>query len=145
MRTHDLPRPDRLVISTRSRSAHLEFSLAAPLDRLAGLLLWSNTLHGVSLVWTHRHGGLFTLAATGRTGAGLSIGMTATVPASAVGARVLDLGHGAHTASFPGSFDLARTFSLAEYDSESVSFHEVADLLAFARTAPAPVVAGVAA
>jgi hypothetical protein len=145
MRTHNLPRPDRLVISTLSRSTHLEFTSAAPLDRLAGLLLWANTLHGVSLTWTHRHGGQFTLAATGRTGAGLSIGMAATVPASTVGARVLDLGRGAFVASFPEVFGLARTFGLVEHDSEPVSFNEVADLLTFARTTHTPVALGVAA
>ncbi|MCS7484900.1 hypothetical protein [Umezawaea endophytica] len=145
MRTHGLPRPDRLVISTRSRSIHLEFTSTAPLDRVTGLLLWANTLHGVSLTWTHRPGGVFALAATGRTGAGLGIGMACSIPASAVGARVLDLGAGARLASFPESFDLARTFGVAEHDTESVSFNEVADLLGFARTTAAPVVVAVAA
>jgi len=145
MRTCDLPRPDRLVISTRSRSAHLEFTSAAPLDRVAGLLLWTSTLHVVDLTWTHRSGGQFALAATGRTSAGLSIGMACAVPASAVGARVLDLGHGVRLASFPDAFDLAHTFNLPEHHSEPVSFNEVADLLAFARTTPVAAVAEVAA
>lgn len=135
MRSRNLPRPDRLVISTRSRSAHAEFTSGTAPDLLAAVLLWCTGLHGVSLAWTHRPG-VLSLAATGRTAAGVSLGLACSVPLSGLAARVADLGS-TRVATLAGAF------RLAEYDTETVTWDEVAHLVASSRTVPAR--AGVAA
>ncbi len=91
MRTHDLPRPDRLVISTRSGSVHLELTSGAPRDRVTGLLDWADLLHDTHLVWTHRAHGLVDIAATGYTASGITLGIAATVSVADLGGHLVDL------------------------------------------------------
>jgi hypothetical protein len=123
MRTRGLPRPDRLVISTLSRSAHVEFSSGTAPDRVAGLLLWTATLQGVSLVWTFRPGDTLTVAATGRTGTGIAVGLAASVSITDLGGRQVD-----------GIAQLAGTFRLAPFAPESVTYDEIAHVVTTART-----------
>jgi hypothetical protein len=124
MRTRGLPRPDRLVISTRSRSAHADFSSGTAPDRMAGLLLWTATLHGVSLVWTYRPGDhTVTVAATGRTGTGITIGL-------ACSAAIADLGGHVHD----GVAVLAEAYRLVPFTPESATYDEVAQVVTAART-----------
>jgi hypothetical protein len=106
MRTHDLPRPDRLVISTRSGSVHLELTSGVPRDRVTGLLDWADLLHGVHVVWTHRTHGLVDIAATGHTTAGTTLGIAATVTVVDLGGHLVDLG-GATLAVVTGLGSLA--------------------------------------
>jgi hypothetical protein len=135
MRTRGLPRPDRLVISTRSRSAHAEFSTGTAPDRLAGLLLWTATLHGVSLVWTYRPGDhTVTVAATGRTGSGIAIGLACSAAISDLGGHVHD-----------GVAVLARSFRLVPFTPDPVSFDELAQVVAVACAAAPARLAEVAA
>lgn len=130
MRSRNLPRPDRLVISTLSRSAHAEFTSGTAPDLLASVLLWCTGLDGVSLAWTHRPGGVLALAATGRTGSGVSLGLACSVPMSGLAARMADLGP-TRVAT------LAGTFRLAEHDTETVTYDEVAHVVTSSRTTPA--------
>ncbi|WP_229369294.1 hypothetical protein [Umezawaea beigongshangensis] len=126
MRTRSLPRPDRLVVSTRSRSLHAEFTSGTAPDRLAAVLLWSATLDGLSLAWTHRSGGVLALAATGRTASGLSLGLAASGPVVELAGRVLDL--------WPHRLaELAGVFALAEHHTEIVTYDEVAHVVTAAR------------
>jgi hypothetical protein len=141
MRTRGLPRPDRLVISTRSSSVHLEFTSAAPLDRLAGLLLWTSTLDGVSLVRTHRSAGVVSVAATGRTGSGIGIGLATTVTVTDLGGHLVELDQ-------PRPVVLAVVGNLGRlgvFESEQVTFDELAQVVTTARAIPAGGVVGVAA
>ncbi|MFD7657897.1 hypothetical protein ACFV4N_28325 [Actinosynnema sp. NPDC059797] len=128
MRSRHLPRPDRLVISTRSRSAHAEFTTGTPPDLLAAALLWCTGLHGISLAWTHRPGGVLALAATGRTAGGVCLGLACSVPLSGLAARVVDLGP-------TRVVTLAGAFRLAEHATDTATFDEVAHLVAASRAA----------
>lgn len=130
MRSRNLPRPDRLVISTLSRSAHAEFTTGSAPDRLAAVLLWCVGLDGVSLAWTHRPSGVLALAATGRTATGISLGLACSVPISGLAARVADLGP-TRVATLAGAF------RLPEYGTEPVTYDEVAHLVAVSRRASA--------
>ncbi|PRY46609.1 hypothetical protein [Umezawaea tangerina] len=139
MRTKGLPRPDRLVISTRSRSVHLEFTSGTAPDRLAALLLWSITLDGVSLVWTHQPRTSVSVAATGRR-SGLAFSLAASVD-------VTDLdGHAGVDRGRPVVV-LAGVFRLAPCVPESVTHEEVARLVRLGRSVLArrSVASGVAA
>lgn len=136
VRTCNLPRPDRLVISTMSRSVHTEFTSALPLDRFAAVLLWTATLQGVSFGLTFGWTDEVRLAATGRTRSGLSIGL-----ACAVG--VLDLGGTVervdHRKVWPDTFaHLHGLPTLTSTYTDAVSFDELAGLLAHARAVKAP-------
>jgi hypothetical protein len=122
MRTRGLPRPDRLVVSTLSRSAHVEFSSGTAPDRLAGLLLWTATLHGISLVWTYRPGDTLTVAATGRTGSGIGVGLAASVSLDDLGGHVHD-----------GVAVLAKAFRLVPFAPESATYDEIAHVVTAAR------------
>jgi hypothetical protein len=126
MRTRGLPRPDRLVISTRSRSAHVEFSSGTAPDRLAALLLWTATLHGVSLVWTYRPGDTLTVAATGRTGSGIAVGLAASASIADLGGHVRD-----------GVAVLAGAYRLIAFAPDSVAYDELVQVVTTARTIPA--------
>lgn len=127
MRTCGLARPDRLVISTRSRSVHMEFASGTAPDRLAALLLWSTTLEGVSLAWTHQPHNTVSVAATGRNRAGISYGLAASV-------SVADLdGHPGVDRGQPVTV-LAGVFRLAPCVAESVTFDEVARLVHLGRS-----------
>ncbi|MCS7484400.1 hypothetical protein ACFFQW_34290 [Umezawaea endophytica] len=140
MRSKGLPRPDRLVISTRSRSVHMEFTSGTAPDRLAALLLWSTTLDGVSLAWTHQPRHEVSVAATGRTAAGISFGLAAS-------ATVADLdGHPGVDRGKPVVV-LAGVFRLAPCVAESVTYEDVARLVHLGRSVLArrSVAAGVAA
>ncbi|MFT7837574.1 hypothetical protein Q5530_15650 [Saccharothrix sp. BKS2] len=130
MRSRNLPRPDRLVISTRSCSAHAEFTTGPAPDLLSAVLLWCLGLDGVSLAWTHRPGGVLALAATGRTPAGVSLGLACSVPLSGLAAHLADLGP-TRVAT------LAGVFRLAEHDTEPVTYDEVAHLVTASRALPA--------
>jgi hypothetical protein len=140
MRTRGLPRPDRLVISTLSRSAHLEFTSGSAPDRLAALLLWTTTLDGISLAWTHQPRNEVSVAATGRNGSGISFGLTTSV-------SVTDLdGHPGVDRGKPVVV-LAGVFRLVPCASESVTFEEVARLVRLGRSVLArrSIASGVAA
>ncbi|MFT7835157.1 hypothetical protein Q5530_03280 [Saccharothrix sp. BKS2] len=86
MRSTGLPRPDRLIVSTRSGSIHAEFTSGTAPDRLAALLLWLTRLDGVTLTWTLRTDQVLTVAATARNHAGLVFGLTASAALSDLGA-----------------------------------------------------------
>lgn len=95
MRTHNLARPDRLVISTRSGSVHLELTSGAPHDRVTGLLGWADLLHGMDMVWMYRPRrpcDLVDIAATGTTASGTTVGVAATVTVADLGGHLVDLG-----------------------------------------------------
>ncbi|NUT92757.1 MAG: hypothetical protein HOY78_12120 [Saccharothrix sp.] len=124
MRSHGLPRPDRLLISTVSGSVHIEFSSGTAPDRVAGLLLWVTRLDGVTLTWTLRPDRTLTVAATGRNRAGLSFGLAAS-------ATVRDLGGSAADAG--GPVVLGGEFRLAPMVVEPVTFEEVARLVHLGR------------
>jgi hypothetical protein len=139
MRSKGLPRPDRLVISTRSRSVHLEFASGTAPDRLAALLLWSIALDGVSLVWTHQPRNSVSVAATGRR-SGLSYGLATSLD-------VADLdGHHGTDRGKPVVL-LAGVFRLAPCVAESVTYEEVARLVHLGRSVLArrSIASGVAA
>jgi len=140
MRTRGLPRPDRLVISTRSRSVHLEFTSGTAPDRLAALLLWSVILDGLSLVWSHQPHNTVSVAATGRTRSGISFGLAASVDVTDVD------GHPGVDRGKPVVV-LAGVFRLAPCVAESVTYGEVARLVHLGRSVLArrSVAAGVAA
>lgn len=127
IRTRGLPRPDRLVISTGSRSVHAEFTSGTAPDRLAYLLVWAATLESVELTWTHQAAGTLIVAATGRTSSGIGIGLTASASVQELGGKVVQ----------PGAVAvLLKTFRLAQYVSEQVTFDEVVKVVQAARRVP---------
>ena len=123
IRTLGLPWPDRLVISTPSGSVHAEFTSGTAPDRLACLLVWAASLHGVELTWTLQAAGTLTVAATGRTRSGITLGLAAS-------ASVVELG-GKLTSS--STAKLADTFRLTLHNPEQVTFDEVALVVQAAR------------
>lgn len=127
MRTYRLPRPDRIVVSTRSGSVHAEFTTGTTPDRLASLLLWATRLDAVTLTWTLRPDNTLTVTATGRNQAGLTFGLTAS-------AAVADLDG---TPGRGGPVVLAGTFRLTPLAVESVTFEEVARLVHLGRAVAA--------
>lgn len=135
MRTYGLPRPDRLVISTMSRSVHTEFTSGSAVDRFAAVLLWTATLHGTEFGLSLGGRNQIRLAAVGRTRAGLAFGLACSGSALDLGGTVEHVRHAsASTARFahlPGLPTLAEgTVDLASYD-------ELAGLVAHARSAMA--------
>lgn len=122
MRSTGLPRPDRLLISTLSGSVHVEFTSGPAPDRLAALLLWVSRLDGVTLTWTLRPDHTLTVAATGRNGAGLTFGLTASAAVSDLGA--VSAGQSAVTLG---------PFRLVPLVVEPVTFEEVARLVHLGR------------
>lgn len=128
IRTLGLPRPDRLVISTPSGSVHAEFTSGTAPDRLACLLVWAASLHGVELTWTLQAAGILTVAATGRTRSGVKLGLAAS-------GTVAELG-GAIT-SCRSAATLAGAFRLTLHNPEQVTFDEVALVVRSARRASA--------
>lgn len=127
MRSTGLPRPDRLVISTRSGSVHAEFTTGTAPDRLAALLLWAARLDGVTLTWTLLPGRVLTVAATARNSAGLLFGLTASAAVSDFGA----VPTGQATVTLGGSFRLVPLVV------EPVTFDEVARLVHLGRAVAA--------
>ncbi|WP_394615241.1 hypothetical protein JNUCC0626_36355 [Lentzea sp. JNUCC 0626] len=123
IRTLGLPRPDRLVISTPSGSVHAEFTSGTAPDRLACLLVWAASLHGVELTWTLQAAGTLFVAATGRTASGVTLGLTASASVVELGGKVKS-GSGAV---------LAKAFRLAVCTPEQVTFDEVAQVVQAAR------------
>ncbi|MFI9813207.1 hypothetical protein [Saccharothrix variisporea] len=121
-----LPRPDRLVISTRSGSVHAEFTSGTAPDRLAALLLWTTQLDGLTLTWTLRPDNTLTVAATARNRAGLTFGLTASAEVSAFGG--VPVGKAAVTLG---------PFRLAPIVVEPVTFEEVARLVQLGRVVSA--------
>lgn len=130
IRTLGLPRPDRLVISTPSGSVHAEFTSGTAPDRLACLLVWAASLHGVELTWTLQASGTLAVAATGRTASGITLGLTAS-------ASVLELGGKVKSGS---RAVLAKAFRLSVCTPEQVTFDEVAQVVQAARVASAAAV-----
>ncbi|MFC3891638.1 hypothetical protein ACFOWZ_09125 [Lentzea rhizosphaerae] len=123
IRTLGLPRPDRLVISTPSGSVHAEFTSGTAPDRLACLLVWAASLHGVELTWTLQAAGTLSVAATGRTASGVALGLAASASVVELGGKVKS-GSGAV---------LAKAFRLAVCTPEQVTFDEVAQVVQAAR------------
>lgn len=126
MRSSGLPRPDRLVVSTRSGSVHAEFTAGAAPDRLAALLLWVTRLDGVTLTWTLRPDRVLTVAATARDRAGLVFGLTASAALSDLGA--VPVGEAAVSLG---------PFRLIPLVVEPVTFEEVARLVHLGRAVAA--------
>ena len=127
IRTLGLPRPDRLVISTPSGSVHAEFTSGTAPDRLACLLVWAASLHGVELTWTLQAAGTLSVAATGRTAAGVTLGLAASASVVELGGKVKS-GSGAV---------LAKAFRLSVCAPEQVTFDEVAQVVQAARVSTA--------
>ena len=123
IRTLGLPRPDRLVISTPSGSVHAEFTSGTAPDRLACLLVWAASLHGVELTWTLQAAGALSVAATGRTRSGITVGLAASASVIELGGKVKS-----RTAAV-----LADTFRLTAHSPEQVTFDEVAQVVQTAR------------
>jgi hypothetical protein len=139
IRTRRLPRPDRIVISTVSRSMHAEFTSGTAPDRLAYLALWTTTLEGLSLTWTHRAAGLLTVAATGRTAGGISVGLAASAPITELGGRLREPSSG-------GFAELAKAFTLAPFEHEAITYDELVRVIVSARKIRvSPVAVGAAA
>ncbi|WP_086666395.1 hypothetical protein [Lentzea kentuckyensis] len=126
IRTLGLPRPDRLVISTPSGSVHAEFTSGTAPDRLACLLIWAASLHGVELTWSLQAAGTLSVAATGRTGSGITLGLAAS-------ASVVELGGKLKSSS---AAVLANAFRLSACTPEQVTFDEVAQVVQAARRSP---------
>ena len=126
MRTSGLPRPDRLVISTRSGSVHAEFTSGTASDRLASVLLWTSRLDGVTLTWTLRPDRVLSVAATARNRAGLAFGLTASADIADLGAD--STGRSAVTLG---------PFRLVPLVVEPVTFEEVARLVHLGRAVSA--------
>ncbi|MEU7481428.1 hypothetical protein AB0A63_36020 [Lentzea sp. NPDC042327] len=122
IRTLGLPRPDRLVISTPSGSVHAEFTSGTAPDRLACLLVWAASLHGVELTWSLQSAGILSVAATGRTGSGITLGLAASASVVELGGKLK-----------PGSAVLANAFRLSACTPEQVTFDEVATVVQAAR------------
>ncbi|MCR3746892.1 hypothetical protein [Lentzea californiensis] len=127
IRTLGLPRPDRLVISTPSGSVHAEFTSGTAPDRLACLLVWAASLHGVELTWTLQAAGTLSVAATGRTASGITLGLAASASVVELGGKVKS-GSGAV---------LAKAFRLSVCTPEQVTFDEVAQVVQAARVSTA--------
>ncbi|MBP2339046.1 hypothetical protein JOF41_005224 [Saccharothrix coeruleofusca] len=127
IRTNRLPRPDRLIISTRSGSVHAEFTSGTAPDRLAALLLWVSRLDGVTLTWTLRPDRMLTVAATARNRAGLAFGLTASAAVSDLDATPV----GKAAVTLDGSFRLVPLVV------EPVTFEEVARLVHLGRAVSA--------
>lgn len=123
IRTLGLPRPDRLIISTPSGSVHAEFTSGTAPDRLACLLVWAASLHGVELTWTLQAAGTLSVAATGRTASGVTLGLAASASVVELGGKVKS-GSGAV---------LAKAFRLAVCTPEQVTFDEVVQVVQAAR------------
>ncbi|SDP60825.1 hypothetical protein SAMN05421507_11190 [Lentzea jiangxiensis] len=142
IRTYNLPRPDRLVISTPSRSVHAEFTAGTAVDRFAAVLLWTATLHGTEFGLTYGARDEIRLAATGQTSTGIGLGLTCSGSVFELGGTVEEhdgLNGWTHRfATLPG------LPTLAEARTNFASYDELARLVASARTVT-PAVAGVAA
>ncbi|MFS8104828.1 hypothetical protein LFM09_47780 [Lentzea alba] len=123
IRTLGLPRPDRLVISTPSGSVHAEFTSGTAPDRLACLLVWAASLHGVELTWTLQAAGTLAVAATGRTRSGITVGLAASASVVELGGKVKSR----------AAAVLADTFRLTAHSPEQVTFDEVAQVVQAAR------------
>ncbi|MEV1114160.1 hypothetical protein AB0I91_03780 [Actinosynnema sp. NPDC049800] len=127
MRSTGLPRPDRLFISTVTRSVQVEFASGTASDRLGSLLLWVTRLDGVALTWSLHADYTLIVEATARNAAGLRFDLTAL-------AAVSDF---EGTPGRDGSVVLAGTFHLVPSVAESVTFEEVARLVHLGRAVAA--------
>ncbi|WP_030426353.1 hypothetical protein [Allokutzneria albata] len=129
IRSRDLPRPDHLTISTRSRSLSLTFVDGASPDRLAALLLWAATLEGLSLTWSCQRDVLH-IVGTGRTHAGIRVNLAACGQLPELAGRIR-----------AGIVVVAGTYRFPVSEPESVQYHE---LMHVARAARAVVKAAAA-
>lgn len=127
MRSTGLPRPDRVFISTVTRSVQAEFDSGTAPDRLAALLLWVTRLDGVMLTWSLHADHTLIVTATARNAGGLRFDLTAL-------AAVSDFGG---VPGGGGSVVLAGTFHLMPSVTESVTFEEVARLVHLGRAVAA--------
>ncbi|SDN70305.1 hypothetical protein [Lentzea jiangxiensis] len=142
IRTYNLTRPDRLVISTASRSVHAEFTSGTVVDRFAAVLLWTATLHGAEFGLTYGARDEVRLAATARTGAGIGIGLACSGSVFELGGTVEE--HDGLNGWQHRFVTLPGLPTLAEARTDLTSYDELACLVASARSVnPAP--AGVAA
>ncbi|WP_439664145.1 hypothetical protein ACSHWB_23485 [Lentzea sp. HUAS TT2] len=134
IRTYNLPRPDRLVISTASRSVHTEFTSGAAVDRFAAVLLWSATLHGNEFGLTYGWHNEIRLAATGRTRAGIGIGLACSGSVFELGGTVEEYdGFNGVVHSFA---NLPGLPTLTQATPDLASYDELAALVTHARTVP---------
>ncbi|GHH59812.1 hypothetical protein [Lentzea cavernae] len=135
IRTHNLPRPDRLVIFTKTRSVHAEFTSGLPVDRFAAVLSWTATLHHLNIGLTFDGRDELRLAATGRSGSGPAIGLACSAP-------VLDLGgtveHFDQPSPLPNRFAFLPGLPMLFYGkSDYATFDQLTGLVAHARTVAA--------
>lgn len=127
MRSTGLPRPDRVFISTVTRSVQVEFASGTASDRLGSLLLWVTRLEGVALNWSLHADHTLIVTATARNAAGLRFDLTALAAVSEFdGIPGRD-----------GSVVLAGTFHLTPSAAESVTFEEVGRLVHLGRAVAA--------
>lgn len=134
IRTHRLVRPDRVVISTASRSVHAELTSGTGPQRLAGLLRWALTLEALALAWVHRPTpGQLAIVATGRLASGVTVGITMGATVTELGGYLLGDGATALAVLHPA-------MRLAIGEQETATHPEFARLLA-----PAVGLRGVAA
>jgi len=94
IRTRRLPRPDRLMIATGSRTAGVEFTTGTGRERLARLVVWSMTLHQVAhatvLILPNSQ---LLVQVTGRGPVGLTITLHTTCALTELGSRVRQAQH----------------------------------------------------
>ncbi|WP_189060783.1 hypothetical protein [Longimycelium tulufanense] len=88
LRVWRLPRPDRLVIYTASRSVTAEITQGRPPDRLAALLAWAWSLQGVTATWGHGPAETVTVLVSGRTCSGIGVHVSAAVRLAELGDQV---------------------------------------------------------
>jgi len=122
MRSTGLPRPDRLLISTRSGTVHADFTTGAAADRLAALLLWVSQLDGLTLSWELHSDHHLVVTANARTGAGLTFDLKAWADVSDFDPQPAG-----------GDVVLAGSFRLVPLVVEPVTFEEVARLVHLGR------------
>ncbi|MCO1577661.1 hypothetical protein M8C13_18045 [Crossiella sp. SN42] len=135
LRTHRLPRPTHLFLSTRSRSASLAFATGTPAARLEAVLLWSLHLEGITISWGHQIAGELTVSASGRTSSGITVQAGTTAGVAEVGGRLRN-----RTVA-----EVAGTFRLAVGTTDTLTCEELARVVTAARTATGRALEGAAA
>ncbi|MBP2474012.1 hypothetical protein JOF53_002884 [Crossiella equi] len=139
LRSHRLPRPDRLVLSTVSGSVTVGFIEGPAPQRLSALLLWSLRLDGVSLTWGHPSPDLVHVQLSGRTGSGIRVKAATTVTPAELGGH-LGTHRGVPVAFLPGGL------RLGHLQAETLSLDELATVVRTALTVDSPAeLTGVAA
>ncbi|MGO1050513.1 hypothetical protein [Crossiella sp. CA198] len=114
LRSHWLPKPSHLWLSTRTRTASLGFTTGPAADRLTAVLLWSMRLDGVTITWKHTIPGELTVTMTGRTSSGIAINTGTTAGVAELGGRLRNRTVAEVARSFRLDLDAAETLTVEE-------------------------------